>query len=60
MQLDHCGVSHLASWLISKEMTPLHKTQLGHSKLMSLQVLLFGTYKWLEVDLLCKRSLTHL
>lgn len=40
-------------------MTPPHKTQLGHSKLMSLQVLLFGTHKWLDVGLLRKPSLTH-
>lgn len=41
-------------------MTPMHKTQLGHSRLMSLQALLFGTYKRLDVDALCKLSPEHL
>lgn len=40
-------------------MTPLQKTRLGHSKLMSLQRLLSGTYKRLDVDRLCETDLTH-
>lgn len=40
-------------------MTPLQKTRLGHSKLMSLQRLLLGTYKRLDVDRLCEADLSH-